>query len=67
MPDLGLVFEGAGVDLSRPAITTCGSGVTAASLFLALERIGHQNHSLYDGSWAEWGSFPDLKIATGDA
>ena len=67
VPELRAVFEGAGVDLSRPAITTCGSGVTAASLFLALERIGHKDHSLYDGSWAEWGSFPDLKIATGDA
>ena len=65
--DLRAAFEGAGVDLSRPVITTCGSGVTAASLFLALERIGHKDHSLYDGSWAEWGSFPDLKIATGDA
>ena len=60
-------FEAAGVDLSKPAITTCGSGVTAATLSLALERIGHRNHSLYDGSWTEWGSFPDLNIATGDA
>lgn len=65
--ELKQVFIDAGVDLSKPAITTCGSGVTAASLFLALERIGHRSHSLYDGSWAEWGSFPDLKIATGDA
>lgn len=60
-------FESAGVDLSKPAITSCGSGVTAAILSLALERIGHRNHSLYDGSWTEWGSFPDLEIATGDA
>ena len=65
--ELRALFQAAGVDLSRPAITTCGSGVTAASLFLALERIGHKDHSLYDGSWAEWGSFPDLKIATGEA
>ncbi|SMO38536.1 3-mercaptopyruvate sulfurtransferase [Paracoccus laeviglucosivorans] len=60
-------FQAAGVDLTKPVIATCGSGVSAASLFLALERIGHADHSLYDGSWAEWGSFPDLKIATGDA
>ncbi|RNF34926.1 3-mercaptopyruvate sulfurtransferase [Paracoccus methylarcula] len=67
-PDaLRAAFEAAGVDLSKPAITSCGSGVTAAVLSLALERIGHRNHSLYDGSWTEWGSFPDLEIATGDA
>ncbi|MFN3274360.1 MAG: 3-mercaptopyruvate sulfurtransferase [Paracoccus sp. (in: a-proteobacteria)] len=67
-PDaLRAAFAQAGVDLNRPVITTCGSGVTAAILFLALERIGHRNHALYDGSWAEWGSFPDLNIATGDA
>jgi len=65
--DLRAEFTAAGIDLTKPAITTCGSGVTAAILFLALERIGHMDHSLYDGSWAEWGSFPDLKIATGDA
>ncbi len=67
IPALRAEFEAAGVDLSRPVITTCGSGVTAAVLFLALERIGHRDNSLYDGSWAEWGSFPDLDIATGDA
>ncbi|WCR14280.1 3-mercaptopyruvate sulfurtransferase [Paracoccus seriniphilus] len=65
--ELRAAFEAAGVDPDRPAITTCGSGVTAAILSLALERIGNRNHSLYDGSWTEWGSFPDLNIATGDA
>lgn len=59
------VFEAAGVDLGKPAITTCGSGVTAAVLSLALERMGHRNHSLYDGSWAEWGMYDDLRVATG--
>ncbi len=60
-------FADAGIDLSRPVITTCGSGVTAAALSFALERAGHRDHSLYDGSWTEWGSFADLNIATGDA
>ena len=65
--ELRAVFESAGVDLARPVITTCGSGITAASLALALERLGKRDWSLYDGSWTEWGSYPDLKIATGDA
>ena len=65
-PDaLRAAFVTAGVDLTRPVITTCGSGVTAAILNLALERIGHRNHALYDGSWAEWGMYDDLKLARG--
>ena len=59
------VFEAAGVDLTKPAITSCGSGVTAAVLSLALERIGHRNHALYDGSWSEWGMYEDLAVAKG--
>jgi thiosulfate/3-mercaptopyruvate sulfurtransferase len=62
---LRAAFEAAGVDLARPAITTCGSGVTAAILSLALERIGHRDHALYDGSWAEWGMYDDLKVEKG--
>lgn len=61
------VFEAAGVDLAKPIITSCGSGITAAVLALALERLGHSDWSLYDGSWAEWGMFPTMPIATGDA
>ena len=61
---LRAVFEAAGIDLSKPAITTCGSGVTAAVLSLALERMGKTDHALYDGSWAEWGMYDGLKVAT---
>ncbi len=64
---LRTVFMDAGVDLRKPAITTCGSGVTAAILALALERIGETDYSLYDGSWSEWGMYADLPIATGAA
>lgn len=66
-PALREAFEAAGVDLTKPAITTCGSGVTAAILSLAMERIGKTDHALYDGSWAEWGMFPTVPVATGDA
>ena len=59
-------FEGAGVDLDRPVVTSCGSGVSAAILALALQSIGRPAAGLYDGSWAEWGSRQDLPIATGE-
>jgi thiosulfate/3-mercaptopyruvate sulfurtransferase len=65
--ELRAVFEAAGVDVTKPAITTCGSGVTAAVLSLAMERFGKSDHSLYDGSWAEWGAFPTMPVATGEA
>lgn len=59
------VFEAAGVDLKRPVVTSCGSGVTAAILTLALHRMGHSRNALYDGSWVEWGAYPDLAVETG--
>ena len=63
--ELNEVFAETGIDLKNPVITTCGSGVSAAILNLALARIGHRNHALYDGSWAEWGMYNDLKVDKG--
>ena len=54
--DLLEAFKSVGIDLAKPVITTCGSGITAAILYLALDLVGHRNISLYDGSWVEWGS-----------
>jgi thiosulfate/3-mercaptopyruvate sulfurtransferase len=65
--EIRALFEAAGVDLGKPVITSCGSGVTAALLALALERLGHRDWSLYDGSWSEWGQFPTVTVATGEA
>jgi len=62
---LRAAMAGAGVDLDRPMITTCGSGVSAALLALALARIGIHDVAVYDGSWAEWGARDDTPVAVG--
>ena len=65
--ELRTIFQDAGVDLNRPVVTSCGSGVTAAVITLALTSLGHQDNRLYDGSWSEWGSKQDTPIETGEA
>lgn len=59
------IIEGAGIDLSKPVVTSCGSGITAAVITLALETLGHGDNKLYDGSWTEWGGLADTPVATG--
>lgn len=61
------IFASAGVDLNKPVVTSCGSGVTAAVITLALTSLGHEDNRLYDGSWSEWGSRQDTPVVTGEA
>lgn len=66
-PALDSALRAAGVDPARPIVTTCGSGVTAAILALALGVLGRDRAPVYDGSWTEWGGDPALPVATGPA
>lgn len=63
--ELRAVLQDAGLDLSRPVVTSCGSGITAAIITLALESVGHEDNALYDGSWTEWGGRSDTPVVTG--
>ena len=65
--DLRRAFTAAGVDMTKPIVTTCGSGVSALVLTLALYRLGVRGSALYDGSWAEWGLPDGPPVATGSA
>ncbi|CDZ72040.1 Sulfurtransferase [Neorhizobium galegae bv. orientalis] len=65
LPELQTAIEDAGIDFGRPVVTSCGSGITAAIITLALESLGHEDNALYDGSWTEWGSRQDTPVVTG--
>lgn len=65
LPELRAALEGAGIDLSKPVVTSCGSGITAAIISLSLASLGHSDNSLYDGSWTEWGGRSDTPVVTG--
>lgn len=61
---LKAAFEAVGVDLAKPVVTTCGSGITASVLLFAMHLLGKTDTALYDGSWSEWGADPDTPKAT---
>lgn len=64
-PELRQRIREAGIDLDKPVVTSCGSGITAAVITLALETLGHTDNQLYDGSWTEWGGRSDTPVVQG--
>ncbi|AYD00842.1 3-mercaptopyruvate sulfurtransferase [Neorhizobium sp. NCHU2750] len=67
LPELRQAIEDAGIDFGQPIVTSCGSGITAAIITLALESLGHEDNALYDGSWTEWGARDEAPVVTGPA
>ncbi|SMC64260.1 3-mercaptopyruvate sulfurtransferase [Rhizobium sp. RU36D] len=67
LASLRAILADAGIDLKKPVVTSCGSGVTAAVITLALESLGHTDNALYDGSWSEWGGKAETPVVTGPA
>jgi thiosulfate/3-mercaptopyruvate sulfurtransferase len=67
LDDLRKAFSAASVDMTKPIVTTCGSGVSALVLTLVLYRLGLRGMAVYDGSWAEWGLPDGPPVATGPA
>jgi thiosulfate/3-mercaptopyruvate sulfurtransferase len=63
-PELRRHFAAAGVDLTRPTVASCGSGVTASTIALAMYQLGRDDVAVYDGSWSEWGGRSDTPVET---
>ncbi len=65
--ELRTILRNAGLDTTRPIVASCGTGVTACAVLLALDVVGDANTALFDGSWTEWGSATDTPVETGPA